>query len=62
MCKLNTGTADELAEYLLTKGKILIKVLNDKNGFDNEEYIRIEIKDKDENDYLFNIIKNYYKK
>lgn len=62
MCKLNSGTADELAEYLLTKGKILIKVLNGKNGFDNGEYIRIAIKDKEGNDYLFNMMESYYKK
>ena len=60
MIKLNKGKADELAEYLLDNNKILIKVLNGKNGFDNKEYIRIAIKSKEENDYLVKSIKEYY--
>ena len=60
MIKLNKGRADELAEYLLDNNKILIKVLNGKNGFDNKEYIRIAIKSKEENDYLISCIREYY--
>ena len=60
MIKLNKGKANELAEYLLDNNKILIKVLNGKNGFDNKEYIRIAIKSKEENDYLLESIKEYY--
>lgn len=60
MIKLNKGKADELAEYLLDNKKILIKVLNGKNGFDNKEYIRIAIKSKEENDYLTSCIREYY--
>lgn len=60
MIKLNKGKADELAEYLLDNNKILIKVLNGKNGFDNKEYIRIAIKSKEENDYLISCIREYY--
>lgn len=62
MIKLNVGKADELAEYLLDNRKILIKVLNGKNGFDNKEYIRIAIKSKEENDYLTSCIREYYGK
>lgn len=61
MCKLNKGTANKLAEYLLNGSKILIKVLNGKNGFDENEYIRIAIKGKEDNDYLLDMIKKYYK-
>ncbi|UKI27628.1 MAG: hypothetical protein L6V91_03255 [Bacilli bacterium] len=52
MCKLLSGSANELAEYLLDNNKILIKVLNGKNGFDDGEYIRIAIKSTIDNDYL----------
>ncbi len=62
MIKLNKGIANELAEYLLDNNKILIKVLNGKNGFDDKEYIRIAIKSSEENDYLLDCIKEYYNK
>ncbi len=61
MIKLNQGNANELAEYLLENKKILIKVLNGKNGFDQKEYIRIAIKLKAENNYLLECLKEYYK-
>lgn len=60
MIKLNKGNAQVLAEYLLNNYNILIKVLTNKNGFDNGEYIRIAIKNNKENDYLFECIKHYY--
>lgn len=60
MCKLNEGQADKLAEYLLEYKKILIKVLNGKNGFSDGEYIRIAIKNTEENKYLLNSIKEFY--
>lgn len=62
MCKLLSGNANELAEYLLDNNKILIKVLNGKNGFDDKEYIRIAVKTKEENDYFIQSIKEYYDK
>ena len=62
MIKLNKGTSNELAEYLLDNNKILIKVLNGKNGFDDKEYIRIAVKTKEENDYFIQSIKEYYNK
>lgn len=62
MCKLLSGSANELAEYLLDNNKILIKVLNGKNGFDDDEYIRIAIKSTIDNDYLVKSIKEYYNK
>ena len=62
MCKLLSGNANELAEYLLDNNKILIKVLNGKNGFDDGEYIRIAIKSTIDNDYLVKSIKEYYNK
>ena len=57
MMQLNNGSANELAEQLLEKDKILIKVLNGKNGFDDKEYVRIAIKSREENDYLLESIK-----
>lgn len=62
MCKLLSGNANELAEYLLDNNKIIIKVLNGKNGFDDGEYIRIAIKSTIDNDYLVKSIKEYYNK
>lgn len=62
MIKLNKSTANEIAEYLLDNNKILIKVLNGKNGFDDKEYIRIAVKMKEENDYFIQSIKEYYDK
>ena len=47
---------------LLDNNKILIKVLNGKNGFDDKEYIRIAIKSSEENNYLIDCIKEYYDK
>lgn len=61
MIKLNKGTSESLAEYLLDNNNILIKVLNGKNGFDNGEYIRVAIKTKEENEYLIMCIKDYFK-
>lgn len=60
MIELKKGKSSELAEFLLNEKKILIKVLNGKNGFDSKEYIRIAIKDKEENDYLFDCLKEYF--
>ena len=60
MIELKKGKSIELAEFLLNNKKILIKVLNGKNGFDSKEYIRIAIKDKEENDYLFDCLKEYF--
>lgn len=57
MMQLNNGSANELAEQLLEKDKVLIKVLNGKNGFDDKEYVRIAIKSREENDYLLESIK-----
>lgn len=60
MIKLNVGNAQALAEYLLNNYNILIKVLTNKNGFDNGEYIRIAIKTRKENKHLFESLKKYY--
>ena len=60
MIKLNVGKAQTLAEYLLNNYNILIKVLTNKNGFDSGEYIRIAIKTRKENNYLYESLKKYY--
>lgn len=62
MIKLNKGKANDIAEYLLDNKKILIKVLNGKNGFDNGEYIRVAVKTREEDDFLVESIKEYYEK
>jgi len=62
MCELEGLKASDLAEYLLDKHNILIKVLNGKNGFDDKEYIRIAIKNATENNYLLEGLNKYLKK
>ena len=60
MCKLIEGHSNELAEFLLKKKNILIKILNNKKGFSDGEYIRIAIKNMEENMYITKSIKEFY--
>lgn len=53
MCKVNEKfTSRELAVRLIKNYHILIKNLSNKTGFDGESYIRIAVKDREENDSL----------
>ena len=47
-----------VAEYLLNNYNILIKDLKNKEGFNNENYIRISIKTEEDNKYLLKALKN----
>ncbi|MGI6329249.1 MAG: aminotransferase class I/II-fold pyridoxal phosphate-dependent enzyme [Bacilli bacterium] len=65
MCKLKGIKAQNLAEYMLKENKIFIKVLTGKEGFKKGEYIRIAIKEKNDNDFFLSSLKefiNYRKK
>lgn len=59
LCKL-TGkyTSGELTELLLTKYNILIKDCSGKAGFEGASYIRIAIRDADDNQNLINALES----
>lgn len=60
MCKLKGNVkAKEITEKLLWEKEILIKDLSGKIGI-NGEFIRIAVKDKEENDYFVKALKDVY--
>lgn len=61
LCKL-TGkiSSQDLAVKLLDNHNILIKDLSTKNGFDNQNYIRLAIRRSDENIKLVEALKLYF--
>jgi histidinol-phosphate/aromatic aminotransferase/cobyric acid decarboxylase-like protein/choline kinase len=50
-------SAEELCNKLLKKNNLLLKNCKNKMGFNQKEYIRIAIRDKDDNDCLINALK-----
>ena len=53
LCKVCDGyTASELAEILLAKYDILIKDMTKERGFEKKEYIRIAVKNYNDNEFL----------
>lgn len=59
-CKLEGNISSrELAVKLLDEHKILIKDLSKKDGFNNENYIRVAVKKSEENRVLLNALKSY---
>ena len=59
MCELVGGryTSHELAVKLLTQFNILIKDCSGKAAFDGGEYIRIAVRDRNDNHYLVESLK-----
>lgn len=58
LCKVtNRYTAEELCNKLLNKNNILLKNCSTKAGFNNQEYVRIAIRDRKDNDCLINALK-----
>lgn len=57
LCKVNNIDIDYLSQYLLDRN-ILIKDCSNKLGFDNEPYIRIAVKNREENQLLINSLKS----
>lgn len=54
MCRLaEPYKSKDIATQLLIKNNILIKDLSGKEGFSDKQYIRIAVKDEEENDRLF---------
>ena len=59
MCRINGGlSAKSIATELLNRHKILIKDLSEKSGFDGRQFIRIAVKDADENALLYDALKS----
>ncbi len=58
MCRLNKGTSDSLAEFLVERN-FFIKSLTGKNGCENGEYIRLAVKTPEQNDELLRILSEY---
>lgn len=54
---LNKFTATELMRVLLIKHNIFIKDCSTKVGFDNRNYVRIAVRGKNDNEKLFNELK-----
>jgi len=52
LCKLQGNSAPELTEHLLDKYEIFIKDLTGKTGIPDDSFIRIAIRNKDDNDKL----------
>lgn len=58
LCKLDDVISSEkLAIQLLEKYNIFIKDLSSKKGFENGNYIRLAVRDKEDNDYLIKALK-----
>lgn len=58
LCKLDDVISSEkLAIQLLEKYNIFIKDLSSKKGFENGNYIRLAVRDKEGNDYLIKALK-----
>jgi len=58
LCKLKKGSARELTKHLLDKYSILIKDCTDKSGFSEGEYVRVAVRDEDDNNYLIKCLNN----
>jgi histidinol-phosphate/aromatic aminotransferase/cobyric acid decarboxylase-like protein/choline kinase len=62
-CQLkNNITAHELAEYLLEHDDILIKDLTGKKGIPDASYIRLAVRNKEDNDKLVEKLMLFYKR
>lgn len=59
MCEvIKKYRSKELATKLLNSHKLLIKDLSQKSGFDNKQYIRIAVKDQEENRILLSAMRS----
>jgi histidinol-phosphate/aromatic aminotransferase/cobyric acid decarboxylase-like protein len=57
LCKVTEGTSTELTHKLLNEFNILIKDCSSKSGFNNRSYIRIAIRDREDNLKLIRALK-----
>ena len=61
LCKILKYNNKYIADYLLNNYNILIKDLKSKEGFKNQNYIRITVKSEEENKYLIKALKDLEK-
>ncbi|GHV73358.1 aminotransferase [Spirochaetia bacterium] len=62
-CRLKgTGTARELTEYLLEYNNILIKDLTGKKGIPDTSFIRLAVRNREDNEKLTEKLKLFYKR
>ncbi len=60
LCQLREGTkAMNLAVYLLERHQIFIKDLTGKEGFEPQRYIRLAVRDEQDNHQLISALKSY---
>lgn len=58
MCQITKKyRAKELATRLISEYELLIKDLSEKSGFDGKQFIRVAVKNEDENDLLYRSLK-----
>ena len=48
-----------MAIELLEKDNVLIKDLGEKTTFEGKEFIRLAVRDEEDNNYLLNVLKAY---
>ncbi|MPM64742.1 Threonine-phosphate decarboxylase [bioreactor metagenome] len=61
LCEVTAGyTATKLTEELLNKYNILIKDCTGKIGFENGEYIRVAVRNKEDNNFLVEKLREVY--
>ncbi|WP_404987657.1 aminotransferase class I/II-fold pyridoxal phosphate-dependent enzyme [Clostridium culturomicium] len=60
LCELKDGfKSKEMAIELLEKDNVLIKDLGEKTTFEGKEFIRLAVRDEEDNNYLLNVLKAY---
>ncbi|KEI97161.1 aminotransferase [Clostridium botulinum A2B7 92] len=60
LCKVtNNYTATKIAMNLLEKHQLYIKDLSGKKGFENKQYIRIAVRNREDNEILIGALKEY---
>lgn len=61
LCELKNGyKATEITEKLLFENNLFVKDLSDKNGFSDREFLRIAVRDEQDNNKLLKIIKRVF--
>lgn len=59
LCKTRGVDSTELAYWLLANYQIFIKDLRGKSGFENGGFIRLAVRNKEDNDFLISALKQY---
>ena len=57
LCEVMGGTATELTRKMMKHFNVLLKDCTGKTSFDNKEFIRIAVRNEEDNDYLLLALK-----